>query len=368
MSRGPIIHGVLLVAALAFAYQTWTRDKTVKVDRGEFVLWDGKPGDILSIDYDVRDKRTTHIERRTDEHGGYLWATVTRTTVIPKKRPSPPEPAAPEGLDAGAAPAEPEPAVPPVDEEPPEIKTTTKEFPVGDVGEELFKGLAPMHALRDLGTLDDEQRKEYELAEADTQLTVHFKSGDKNLVLGGKVYGGSHRYAVDSATGKAYIIPGETLQSLAGGDSVLRDGKIFPFEDAEVATATIKTPLAERKLVRGEKEGEHGTKTVTWALAETPGEDDQTLANFMSRVDKLTPSTYEPSMSKDGLTEIMQVAYAGKDGKPLGHLGLFKKPTDREGVFEYYVFSERTRVIAKTHPGAAKRVDKDLEQLFAPPE
>ena len=39
MKRGPMIQGVLLIAALLFAYQTWTRDKSVKVERGEFVLW-----------------------------------------------------------------------------------------------------------------------------------------------------------------------------------------------------------------------------------------------------------------------------------------------------------------------------------------
>ena len=29
MKRGPIVHGILLVAVLIFGYQTWTRDKTV---------------------------------------------------------------------------------------------------------------------------------------------------------------------------------------------------------------------------------------------------------------------------------------------------------------------------------------------------
>ena len=107
---------------------------------------------------------------------------------------------------------------------------------------------------------------------------------------------------------------------------------------------------------------------TTWAYADSTGEPDQTLANFMSRVNKLTPSDYLPEMTREGLTEVVRIDYHGRDGKLLGHLELYKKPGAREGTFEYYVFSERTRVIAKTHPGAAKRVDKALEQLFAPAE
>ncbi|RMH39204.1 MAG: hypothetical protein D6689_17380, partial [Deltaproteobacteria bacterium] len=182
MKRGPIIHGVLLVATAAFAYQTWTRDKTVKVERAQFVLWDGRPADIVSVDYDVKDKRTIHIERRSDDQGSYLWGIATRTTIIPAKKSAPGGDQAGAGArDAGVA--EPEPQ--------PEVKTTTKEFPVGESGDKLLEGLAPMRALRELGALTDEQRKEYGLEDAGTQLTVNFQSGSHTLILGGRVYGGN---------------------------------------------------------------------------------------------------------------------------------------------------------------------------------
>ena len=120
--------------------------------------------------------------------------------------------------------------------------------------------------------------------------------------------------------------------------------------------------------MRGAKEGPHGQEQATWAYAETPDDEDLTLANFMNRVDKLMPSDYLPGQKVDGMTSVVRIEYADAGGKPIGHLELYKQPTEREGIFDYFVLSERTRVIAKTHPGAAKRVDKDLEQLFAPAE
>jgi hypothetical protein len=372
MKRGPIVQGVLLIAALAFAYQTWTRDKTAKVQRGEFVLWDASLGEVQSIDYDVKDKKTVRIERRSDDHGEYKWALVTRTTKPPGK-PAEKKPPKPEGLDAGVAADTPEPEGTPepadTPEPEPEVKTVTKEFPVGKVGDDLFKGLSPLRALRELGTLNDEQREDYKLAKGDTQLTVTYAKGEsRSLILGGKVYGGSDRYVLDPASGKAYIVPGESLQPLAGGDSALRDGKIFDFEATEVATVTIKTEAQQKNLVRGTKEGPHGQKQATWAYAETPDDEDLTLANFMNRVDKLTPSDYLPSKSTDGLSSVVRIEYADKAGKALGHIEVFKQPGVKEGLFDYFVLSKRTRVIAKTHPGAAKRVDKDLEQIFTPAE
>lgn len=365
MKRGPIIHGALLVAALAFAYQTWTRPKEVKKPRGDVVLWDGKPADIVAVEY-TTERKTVRVERRDD----YLWGVVTRVTTKPKKKDEPPAPDAPEppGEELHPEPAPPEPVPPAEPEPPPEEETVTNEFPVGDAGTELLDGLLPMRMLRDLGTPSEEQLKEYALEAADTQLTVHLASGSKTLLIGGRVFGGSDRYVHDPESGKVYVMPGETLRPLEGGDQSLRERTIVPGKEGEVKAATLVTPGGERKLVRGEKDGPHGRKDPTWAYADTPEAPDQTLANFMGRVERLVPSEFLPDEKTDTMTSVLRIDYAGEGGAPLGSLELFRRPGEKEGEMDYFVVSARTRVVAKVHRLSAEKIDKDLESLFAPAE
>ena len=78
--KGALIHGVLLVAMLALAYQTWTRDTTVKATTGTVVVWNEKPSALQAIVYETKDKTI-----RIDAKDGYWWGTETKTTKKAKK-------------------------------------------------------------------------------------------------------------------------------------------------------------------------------------------------------------------------------------------------------------------------------------------
>src|SRR5688572_32278471 len=49
--RSALVHGVLLAVMLVYGYRTWTRDKSVKPDLGNIVLWDRSEADLVSIEY-----------------------------------------------------------------------------------------------------------------------------------------------------------------------------------------------------------------------------------------------------------------------------------------------------------------------------
>jgi hypothetical protein len=388
MMRGPIIHGALLAAALLVAYQTWTREAAPEAKRGEFVLWQGTSEAVKAIAYDTENK-TVRVERRD----GYLWATVTRTTPAAPKppKPAPAEDAPPAAGDKAPATAtEPaqagdkapatatEPAqagdkvaatsgeAPATDEPAPAPTVTEKQFPVGEQGDELFASYAPLRALRELGALTDEQRKEYGLDASKTQLTVYYGNAQRSLAIGDRVYGGSDRYAIDAESGRAYVIAGEVVSPLEGSEAALRERDLLPFTSDQVKTATLATPNQTRELVRGDNEGPHGREAATWAYADAPMDNDQTLANFMTRLEKLVPTEYLPERREDSMTRVVLVTYRGADGAQLGTLALYRAEAAAGAEPEYFLRTENTRVLGQVPAPSAEQIDKDLEQLFAP--
>ncbi len=377
--KGVITHGVLLAVMLAFAYQTWTRDKTVHVATGDIVLWDVSPGDLQAVELESTkadpatptksSQRTVRIERRSDAGGDYWWGTETRTEQKPK----------PANADAGSN------APPPTDTE---ASTTKREFPLGDsfrvTGatqpmklDELIGDYASMHAVRDLGTLTDAQKKDYELDGSTTTLAVIFKGKTHNLVLGGKVSGSSERYALDSDGGKAYILAGAILDPLDSGEGMLKPTTIHGFDAANLDSVTINAGGKSKKASRITTTDDKGNATKTWGDAKTQ-QADQTLANFVDNLDKLIPQKFDPSLKPSDMTPVMSASYADANGKRIGALALYKverpgeMPEDGSAdpsnppppVTEYWIVTETTRVPAQVAKPSAERVEQDVPTIF----
>lgn len=322
--RGVAIHGTLLVLALVFAYQTWTRDTGASTRRDEVTVWRGSPDRITSITYE-QPGQTLAIERR-GEGSGYLWGTVRRP-------PSVTDSAAPgrEGLE---------------------------EFPIGERGTDLLSRLAPLTALRDLGTVGDTLKAEFGLVSPDRKLTVIAGENTRSLDVGGTVYGGGHRYALDPASGRGYVLSSDLLRQLEGGQSALRLTELHEFEVSGVAAVTVRTAGGERTL-RREGGGELGS--ASW-MNEGSTDPDQTFANFMERLQGFSVITYVADLDPDTLDLRVRVDYLNQRREPLGFLEVFRGRRG-EGV-EYFIRTERTRIPARTHPSIGERVDGDLEQLF----
>jgi hypothetical protein len=347
MNKSLLVHGGLFVLALGWAYQTWTRDKTTTVERSQLTVWGGSPDDIVKLSM-VSEGKDVKVERRPGDRGSYLWGVVTRTPPAPKPIPK----ATPDGgVEALSSPE----ATPPP---PPQVR----EFPVGEDGTKLFAKLAPLRAVRDLGLYDEKLAADYGLAEAKDTVTIELKSGPRKLVVGGKVYGGNDRYVMDPDTKHVYVLAGDVLQSLETADSSLRERKLHGFkaEDVTRALVVIKGTAKERTLVRGKAAAP--AAPATWADVATPDKPDQTLANFMDRVDKLSAMEFATQLGEAELTSVVSVEYQGKNGA-LGHLELFKKAAQADGKFDYYVKTELTRVLAKVPAGSAERVEQDLATL-----
>lgn len=361
---GAIVHGVLLVAMLLFAYQTWTRDTTPKQTTGTVVLWNEKLGDLEAIVY-TTPERSTRLEKRP----GYFWALDSKHTKKAKPRPEPAEP-----LDPDAPPPEPD----------FETVTTTREYPVGEDLEKKLPAFASMRAVRDLGKLTEDQQADYKIIDRENPdrprptLAVVFAGRTRTFILGDKVLGGADRYALDVDRGHGYVLAGTLLTELEGGEHSIRPKRVIPLGD-DVAQIRIDAGERSKTVSRITVPDDGGKQIKTWGDPGTK-QADQTTANFLTKIETtLTPQQYEPTLDPATLTPLLTVTYQGGKGATLGTLTLYKRekteepPPAPEGaepppppapVTEYFVVTERTRVPALVNRAAGDQVEQNIATIF----
>ncbi len=385
--KGAIIHGVLLVLMLGFAYQTWTRDTSVKPSTGSVVLWNEKVGDIESIVLETPD-RTARIERRGDGAASYFWGTDIKVTKKAKPKAKPQAdagvaaatdggvaPVAAVTADGGVAPAA-DAGVPEIEYE---TSSTTREFPVGEVSLTLLPGWSSMRAIESLGVISDDDKAAYKLDEADKTLTVVYKSGTRSFILGGKAFGGKSRYVLEVETGKGYILDGSLIAPLEEGESGLRPKQIIPVSD-NVASIEISAGDKTKKVSRITVVDEAGKSVKTWGDLATK-KADQTAANFLTKIEtSFKPTKFEPALDVKTLTELVTVTYRDAKGATLSTLHLYKReappeappPNDAAPVppvppgptTEYFVVTDATRVPAVVAKTAGDQVEQNVATVF----
>jgi hypothetical protein len=423
--RGALIHGVLLVVMLVYGYRTWTRDKTVQPDFGAVVLWEKSESDLTSLELKSENK-IVKLERRGQGGESYWWGSETNIEKRPKpKAPEPPKPAeapkpaAGEGSGSAAKPAgagsaakAPEPpkpadakagdakagdakagdakagdgsaagdgsgsadAPPAIAEE--EIRKT-REFPIGEAAENLIKAYAKARALRDLGQPTEEQSKDYKLNEAKTTITVTFKDGARNFLLGGAVYGGSDRYAQDQQSKRVYVLSKDLISNFELGDAALHLVDPRGFDIVKMESVTIEAGGKSKTAMRVQAPGAEGQQIRTWGDPGTK-KADQTVANFIDNTNNLRPTEYKPEVKVAELTQVLKLVYKDARGNHLGDLILYKRQKQGElppGVdldpanpppsdTEYLIWTSKTRVPAVVRKDSAQRTEQDIVTVFS---
>ena len=104
-------------------------------------------------------------------------------------------------------------------------------------------------------------------------------------------------------------------------------------------------------------------KKSGWADPATPTKLDETVGNWMSKLERLKVQEYveAPAAPLRREDAVVRVEYfAG--GKAIGFVELYKVPGEKSS--DYLVKSERTRWAAKVLTSAAEQVDQDLGSVL----
>ncbi|HTV19678.1 MAG TPA: DUF4340 domain-containing protein [Polyangiaceae bacterium] len=346
LRRGLGLHVGLFVVASLLGLRAWTAEDEPNKKPVAAELWSGRVSDVSRIEFHT-EKKTVSLEPKEDEAGRYFIGSVE--TVAEKPKP------AHAAADAGAPAATPPPT--PESSEPKRFISLSK-------GAELAESLATLKASRVLGKIDPERLPDFGFDKTDQgELKVVVAGKEHSLQLGEKTPGGSDRYVRDTATSEAYVISGTIANDLTSADNRLIERDFHDFGDDKVAKVVIKSATGSREVVR------HAVEKDFWAHPESPDTKDETVSNWMTKVDRLRVTTYVESLDPAPKPEdqVVTLEYYNDHGRKLGFLDLVRRPAkDAKEKPDYVARSERTRWNATVLKSTAEQIDQDLGSVLAP--
>jgi hypothetical protein len=320
--RGVKIHATLLAVMVLLALQTWTRDQPQPIREARVQVWERDTTEITSVRYQSR-SRELEISLRGEGGDPFFWG----VEILPAARPG--------------------------------AQADTAAFPIGVRGVQVVNGFADFEVVGVVGQVSPDRDQEFGLDEPTARLTLGFDDGPRVFEIGGAVYESSDYYARDTSTGDVYVLPEDLIGPLQTGEGAVRERRVHYFLDSEIGRVRLEARGQERVVTRAAG-GQGGA--ASWVPQDTPGQADQTFANFMDRLGQLAIERFDRTVPADRLERLLRLDYVSTEGEPLGFVELYSDPLAASET--YYLLSERTRVPAVAIPLLAQRVVQDLEQVF----
>ena len=319
---GTKIHGGLLAIALLLALQTWNREAPTEIELERILVWERDTSAVLSVTYRSSDMDLVLSRRSENDQSFWAGSEVSYQDGVGD----------------------------------PNLDTLV--FPLGLPGGKLIEDFAEFRVLRDLGGIGRDRADEFGLHEPEAAVSIEFSDGAEDLYLGKTPVGSEDRYAWDSPEGSLYVIPADVIRPLMLGSPALRERQVHYFLASDVLRVRIEVDGRERVMVR--QPSEIGDPAI-WHPPGSSGQPDLTFANFMQRVSQVSIEGFGKEVSVDSLAELMRIEYFDEDDEEIGFLELYTE-SDESGD-NYYILSERTKILAEAVKSLAEMVALDLTDI-----
>jgi hypothetical protein len=343
--RSLITHALVFAFSVGVSLAIWSKgDKTEDSPEAVTVeVWGGTPDAVERVRFEATD-RTVTLEAKKDALGRYY------VTTVDKAEAKPPKPAAHGHGHDDPEPDAPEPSAGPA-------KRTTTTFVGVKAADEFVQKLAPLSALRRIGTVEAGRAAEFGFDKPEGTLKIKLRGAEQTLLIGGTTPGGQERYAKHGASGVVYAVHGEIAQAMLGAETRLLERELHGFLPEEVTRLKITKGPRTRELVSmADKKG-------AWADAAAPTRLDETAGNWMSKVSRLRVTEYVEKPAVPLSPEALVVRIESLSGtKSLGYLELYKLPGEKAA--EYVLRTEYTRWPVKVLPSAGEQVEQDLPSVL----
>ena len=344
-----MLHGALLVVSAGLAYTVWNKDAPVpEKEQASVDVWSGSQASFSKLSFESK-TRKVRLEGQKDALGYYYVTTVDK------------EDAPPSDPHAGV------PGAPLKAPDAKEPKKETSRFISVKAAETLVKSLAPLKAVRAVGKVEVGRNEEFGLDKPDGTLKVTIDGKEHVLVIGGTTPGGSERYARYQNSGEVFAISGDIAQSLMFGDSRLPEHDLHGFKNEDIVKVRLQKGAKTRELLRVKEKNEG------WGDPSSPGKQDETAGNWMSKLTRLRGSEFveKPSRALRPEDAIVRVEYFD-GGKSVGFIELYKLPaTPAPGAApetakgnDYLARTEWDHWYIKVPASTAEQIETDLSSVL----
>lgn len=352
MIRSVWVYGVLLVVSLGVAWVRWTAPAEPNTGDKVTVLY-GDAKEIDRIYWKTKDDETV-IERKTDDHGDYLWVESTHWTTKRK----PPKPEAKPEKDAGEESAGDKATGDETEEAAEPERVAKKErFKAGDAAKELLDQLSPLLAIRRLDEIDDAKLADIGLDKPEGMLEITRKGRTRKLELGGESYGTHDRYVRDPTTGAIYLIDNDLFRPLKYARTRLPDRNLLSLKTQDIAQATIEGPDGKKLDVTQKNKDDR--QKAEWVRAAKQDASDKQVDTWMDKVLRLRGVTYaDPDNPPKDLELRFKLTVTNDKGE---HETLDVEQEGPKG--DWWARSEHTRAYVKLLRGQVSSLADDVKDL-----
>jgi len=339
--RATLLHALLALAGLYFAYQTWTRVEEDDVAVGEVLLAECDAQTFQKLTLQA-DKMTVTLQPERSATGVEYWVTIDRAPV----------------LAPNAAAGEP---------------IASKRFLTNKKLEELLKLIYPLRANRNLGTPSESELKGFGMDKIATTITLQCSS-TTTIEIGGSTFGNGDLYARRKGERALVLLDGRLSKDLQSAEFNFMQKALHGFVLKDVDEARVTVNGATKRLLQRNRQT---PEQATWVDATRPDQRNELYDNWLTRLSRMTAREYlatgaapgsELSPPQTGLKEVALVEYF-VEGVSKGKITIARVGSD---MTHYYARSEATRNWVNVSEVVAQQVERDapvvvgLEEAAAP--
>ncbi|MET0389129.1 MAG: DUF4340 domain-containing protein [Polyangiales bacterium] len=383
--KSVIVHALLALFGLGFAYQTWTRKPDEETTEGSVAITECDVAGLskLSLDTPTLEVRVEPVRENNDTK---FWITTRHRTPDEiaklKAAESGGKPDAAAKADAhgdtaedGHAEAKPDDAKPDdakPDDAKPEDPAKPKELPesqrpkrflANTAFRDYLKRLTPVRAQRSLGKLDKAQDADFGFDKGGTVLQLECSGRALELVAGARAFGASQRYLRDPKSEITYLMDEQLVSELESSQFKFMQSDLHDFKSEDIEEVSVSAQGAKVRLLHRDRKV---ADQAQWVDEKSPAKRNELFNNWFTRLGRLRARAYLPPTAEPGSdlkgaatgsTPVLALEYKVAD-KPTGKLELVR--VDESGLAHYYARTETTRGWVTLFDSAAKEVEQDV--------
>jgi len=332
--KSVIVHAVLAVFGLVFAYQTWARKPEEVALPGAVEITQCGAAALQKLQLQSSTLEVS-VERAAVDGDAVFWFTTQPKTEAKDGKPA-------------AVPAD----------------NKTKHFLANAAFDGYVKRLNPLRALRSLGKLDATRDADFGFDKIGTHLTITCAGRELQLDGGERAFGASQRYVRDLKTQTTYLVDDGVLADLESAQFKFMQSELHDFHPEDIEEATVTAHSATRRLLHRDRKSR---EQALWVDEQAPQTRNELYNNWFAKLGRLRARAYlavgaEPGSDlpnqASSSEQVLGIEYKLADRpKSTGKLQIVR--VESNGNPFYYARTETTRAWVSLYESSAKDIEQD---------